>query len=304
MKTTDPLSLDFATLSTLCTVFDKNSFSAAADELGTSQSTVSYTVERLRKAFGDPLFVRQGGQIVATLRCEALVVEARLILEQYNRMISAKEFDPATAKATLRISSNFYERVILLPKLIREIRKQAPSIHLQMIPAQMSGSDQLTKGETDVLLSPASFSLNGVYAKLLMKDRYNCLMDRSNPLANGDFTEEMFRSAKHAYVSLAEIWRSSYGVDIRKRGLEVNRALSIANPENLAELLEGTDMIAAVPRRVARLAEHKMALRECPFPAPFHISMYWTSRTHKSKMHIWMRDLIVQVATEVESVIE
>lgn len=301
MTVSDPRSLDFAALSALCLVFDKKSFSAAAEELGTSQSTVSYTVERLRKAFGDPLFVRQGGQIVATPRCEGLVVEVRLILEQYNSMISAKEFDPATAKATLRISSNYYERVILLPKLIREIRKQAPNIHLLMVPAQMAGVDQLMKGETDVLLSPASFSLNGVYAKLLMKDRYNCLMDRSNPLAKGDFTEEMFRTAKHAYVSLAEIWRSSYGVDIRRRGLEVNRALSIASPENLAGLLEGTDMIAAVPRRVALLAENKMALRECPFPAPFHISMYWTSRTHKSKMHIWLRDLIVTVATDVES---
>ena len=301
MTTNDPTSLDLAALSMLSLVFDKKSFSAAAESLGTSQSTVSYTVEKLRKTFNDPLFVRQGGKIVPTLRCEDLVFEARLILEQYNSMVSAAEFDPATAKATLRISSNYYERVVLLPGLIREIRKQAPQIHLLMIPAQQTGSEQLSKGETDVLLSPASINLSGVYAKKLMIDRYVCLMDRSNPLATGDFTEEMFRTASHAYVSFAEIWRSSYGVDIRRRGLDVNRALSIAGPENLAELLEGTDMIAAVPWRVARLAEDRMTLRECPFPAPFHVSMYWSARTHRSKMHIWLRDLIVKVASDVRS---
>ena len=103
MTTNDPTSLDLAALSMLSLVFDKKSFSGAAESLGISQSTVSYTVEKLRKTFNDPLFVRQGGKIVPTLRCEDLVVEARLILEQYNSMVSAAEFDPATAKATLRI---------------------------------------------------------------------------------------------------------------------------------------------------------------------------------------------------------
>lgn len=300
MRQVDPHSLDFTTLSTLCLVHSKKSFSAAAEELGTNQSTVSYTIDRLRKAFDDPLFVRQGGKIVATPRCDELVVETRLILEQYSRMVRSEEFDPSTAKATLRISSNYYERVVLLPKLIREIRQRAPGIHLLMIPAQRIGAEQLKKGEADILLSPASISLNGVYSKQLLKDRYVCLMDQANPLAGGDFTEEMFREAQHAYVSYAEIWRSPYGVDMRRKGLDVNRALSIAGPENLAELLVGTDMIAAVPERVALMANDEMAIRECPFPAPFQISMYWTARTHRSKMYMWLRDLVVQVAGGIE----
>tara|TARA_R110002051_G_scaffold1008_1_gene4886 strand:- start:17852 stop:18766 length:915 start_codon:yes stop_codon:yes gene_type:complete len=304
MRSIDPLSIDFATLSTFCLVHGKKSFSSAAEEMGTNQSTVSYTVDRLRKAFDDPLFVRQGGKIVATPRCDELVVEARLILEQYSKMVRSEEFDPSTAKTTLRISSNYYERVVILPRLIRELRKSAPGIHLLMIPAQREGAEQLQRGETDVLLSPANISLNGVYAKQLLKDRYVCLMDRSNPVLDSEFTEEKFRAANHAYVSFAEIWRSDYGVGIRRKGLEVNRTLSIAGPENLPGLLEGTDMIAAVPGRIAFKAADRMAYVECPFPAPFQISMYWTSRTHRSKMHLWLRDLLVKVATDVTHDIE
>jgi DNA-binding transcriptional LysR family regulator len=299
MRSSDPQSLDFTTLSVFCIVHATKSFSATADELGTNQSTVSYAIDRLRKAFDDPLFVRQGGKTVSTPRCDELVVEARLILEQFDGMVRSEQFDPATAKLTLRISSNYYERVIILPKLVREIRRVAPLIHLMMIPAQDQGHAQLQKSETDVLLSPASISLNGVYSKQLIKDRYVCLMDRENPLATGEFTEEMFRAANHAYVSFAEIWRSSYGVDIRRKGLDVNRALSIGSPENLADLLEGTDMIAAVPFRIAAKSKDRMITRDCPFPAPFQVSMYWTARTHKSKMHIWLRSLIVQVAKEI-----
>ena len=66
----DPTSIDLAALSMLSLVFEKKSFSAAAESLGASQSTVSYTVEKLRKTFNDPLFVRKGEKIVPTLRCE------------------------------------------------------------------------------------------------------------------------------------------------------------------------------------------------------------------------------------------
>ena len=168
-----------------------------------------------------------------------------------------------------------------------------------MIPAQNKGAEQLQKGEIDVLLSPASLSLNGVYSRRLIKDRYVCLIDHSNPLATGAFTEEMFRAANHVYVSYAEIWRSDYGAEIRSKGLEVNRVLSIATPENLAGLLEGTDMIAAVPNRIALRAAGQMAIRDCPFPAPFQVSVYWTTRTHRSKMHLWLRRLIVSTAEDV-----
>ncbi|MGB3243866.1 MAG: LysR family transcriptional regulator [Sulfitobacter sp.] len=299
MRAVDPLLLDFATLSTLCLVHAKKSFSAAADELRTSQSTVSYTVDRLRKAFDDPLFVRQGGRTVSTPRCDDLVVEARLILEQFNAIVRSQEFDPSTAKLTLRISSNYYERIVILPKLIRAVRNVAPGVHIMMIPAQNKGGEQLLRGETDVLLSPAKLNLNGVYAKQLIKDRYVCLIDRNNPLATDVFTEEMFRAANHAYVSYAEIWRSEHSASMRRKGLDVNRVLSIASPENLSELLEGTDMIAAVPARVAKKAADTMAIRDCPFPAPFQVSMYWTARTHRSKMHLWLRDLLVQVCADV-----
>ncbi len=282
----------------LCLVHEKKSFSDAADAVGTNQSTVSYTIDRLRRAFDDPLFTRQGGRIVATPRCDDLVVEARIILEKFNDIVNAEEFDPSTSRTTLRISSNYYERIIILPHLIRAVRKAAPGIHIMMIPAQESGVDQLQQGQTDVLLSPANHTLNGIYSKLLLKDKYVCLIDRANPLSSGEFTEEMFREANHAYVSFAQIWRSSYSTDMRRRGLDVNRAISIASPENLAALLEGTDMIAAAPKRIAQITQHRVPFRDCPFDAPFQVSMYWTTRTHSSKMHIWLRDLIVKICRE------
>ena len=59
------LNIDFAALRTLSEVKARGSFTGAAEALNLNQSTISYTMERLRRAFNDPLFVRQGGSIVA-----------------------------------------------------------------------------------------------------------------------------------------------------------------------------------------------------------------------------------------------
>ncbi len=66
-------------------------------------------------------------------------------------MVRSEDFDPSTTKTTLRISSNYYERIVIVPLLIREMRKRAPGIQLQLISAQDQGVAQLQRGETDLL---------------------------------------------------------------------------------------------------------------------------------------------------------
>ena len=75
MTSVDPYSVDFASLRILKLVHAHQSFSKAADSLGANQSTISYAIARLREVFHDPLFVRQGGGIVATERCNEIVAE-------------------------------------------------------------------------------------------------------------------------------------------------------------------------------------------------------------------------------------
>src|SRR5882672_1304506 len=92
----DPV--DIGALRTLVLVYDLQSFSAAAERLNVNQSTISYTVERLRDAFQDPLFVRQGNGVTATERCAVLVDWARETIGQIEGLASPAEFDPAVAK--------------------------------------------------------------------------------------------------------------------------------------------------------------------------------------------------------------
>lgn len=72
MKEFDHLGLDGHTLTRFLTVLDESSVSRAAERLGVSQSAVSHTLDKLRRIFNDPLFIRVGRGIESTARARSL----------------------------------------------------------------------------------------------------------------------------------------------------------------------------------------------------------------------------------------
>ncbi len=72
MRKIDHLGLDGNTLQTFLTVLEEASVSKAAVRLGVSQSAVSHTLDKLRLAFDDSLFVRDGRGIIPTAKAQKL----------------------------------------------------------------------------------------------------------------------------------------------------------------------------------------------------------------------------------------
>src|SRR5690554_2880017 len=97
-KRAERLNLDVAALQTLRVVYDTASFTRAAELLEVNQSTISYTMDRLRHMFDDPLFLRSGRGIVATTRCAELAERAREILSQLDAIRHPQSFDPAAER--------------------------------------------------------------------------------------------------------------------------------------------------------------------------------------------------------------
>ena len=94
MKKFDYLGLDGNTLTTFLTILEEMSVSRAADRLGVSQSAVSHTLEKLRRIFGDPLFIRAGRGIEATARAFELQASVESVLDDLKSLTDHREFHP------------------------------------------------------------------------------------------------------------------------------------------------------------------------------------------------------------------
>ena len=297
----DPLGVDFAALRVLRLVHDYGSFSRTAEALGVTQSSVSYTVDRLRRAFGDPLFVRQGAGIVATERCGDIVREAASMVDAFVALTAPRAFDPAHAEATVTLSCNYYERATLLPPLLRGLRAAAPRLKLRVITSTVRGRAQLSRGETDLLIGPGRIGEAGFYRRRLLGDHYVCVMGADNPLGNAPLDMAGFAAAPQVVVTYGGNWRSRYLVEMEAAGLAPNMVLELPSPATLAAILPGTDLIATVPRRTARSFGAGLRVVDCPCPAPFDIDLYWTARTHHAPMYRWLRGLIGPIAAGIDA---
>lgn len=288
-RSTNPLSIDFSALKTLRLVHGHQSFSRAAESLETGQSTVSYSIEKLRLVFNDPLFVRQGGKIVPTQRCNEIVVTTSKMLDDFSSLTEAAAFDPSKAEATITISCNYYERTTMVPKLMTRLRSVAPGLKIKILSSTVRGKEQLDRGESDLLIGPVKIADGSYYRRHLTRDHYVCVMGPSNPLRYKTLDRETYLKAPHIVVTYGGGWKSKYVLEIEAVGDVLNIVMDVPSPAALPALLEATDLVSTIPRRVARTFGPRVHIVECPFPGVFDVDLTWTSRTHKSPMHKWLR---------------
>lgn len=292
------LNVDIAALRTLKLVYERRSFTAVANLLDIQQSAVSYTIEKLRNTFEDPLFYRQGGKVIPTERCETIIGIASDIIEQFTLLTEPDTFDPATAKQTINIACNYYERQILLPLIIKKIRANAPGIRINLINSSHEGDVQLKRSDADILIGPLRPEGQEFYCRNLIDEHYVCVMDPGNIHAVEPLSLSAYTKCTHVTVTYGGSWRSQYLVELASRNLETKEVLWIPSPASLNLVLSGTDLVATVPSRIAAAYRNSLHVTASPIPAPFQIGLVWTTRTHRSPAYVWLRKLIVDSVNE------
>lgn len=293
--------IDLSDLRVLKLVHHHRSFTRAAEALDQNQSTVSYRIDKLRKAFGDPLFVRVGGKLSTTQRCNEIVRFANVTLDRLETLLSSAEFDPLEADETLCISCNHYQRALILPTVFRLVRAKAPRLKLRIITASTKGAGHLKSDEADLLISPIKLKSEGFFQRRLLGEHYVCVMHEDNPMADRPFDAATYVGAEHATVNYGDGWESGWEKVLEEKGIRLNEAITVPSPTDLVNILPGTGLVSTLPRRLALALGPNFRIRPCPFPAPFDINLYWTARTHQAAVQAWLRDLIVTAAAECEA---
>lgn len=295
----DPLSLDFATLRTLCTVHDSGSFTAAAEAIGVNQSAISYTMDRLRNVFHDPLFVREKGRQIATGRCQQIIAQVRPMLATMERLARPETFDPARARQRLTLACNYYERLLIVPLVVRELRKHAPGIELVVVNSRGTGPERMLRGDADLLIGPRPLVQTGIYLSRLCREDYVCLMDPSHPMADHKLSVDDYLSLDLIDITYEGNWTSRYVTEMQAQGHQLRPVLMVPSPAGISRLVEGSTLVATVPRRLAHQIGRGLRIVDCPFPGSFDITLVWPSRFHADAMHQWMRGVVLGLRREL-----
>jgi DNA-binding transcriptional LysR family regulator len=118
--------IDLNLLVALDALLDEQNVTRAAKRLALTQPTVSAMLARLRKIFGDPLFVRTQRGILPTPRASALAPLLKRWLAEGRALVAEELFDPATAEFTASISANDYIQSALVVPFAKRLRPVSP----------------------------------------------------------------------------------------------------------------------------------------------------------------------------------
>ncbi|MDR9425356.1 MAG: LysR family transcriptional regulator [Marinobacter sp.] len=295
MNPIDILNLDLRALATFVTVLDEGSVSRAAIKLGVSQSAVSHTLDRLRQAFGDPLFVKSGRGIVPTQYALRTGPHIRQLLDDLRTLPSGPPFDPATAEFTFTIAANDYQRDLLLPGLLKNLRQQAPGIHLQVIPSGIPSADMLRKEACDLAISPHAPEATDIMQRGLMADRMVVFYDPNEREAPEDLAD--YLKADHITVLFSTGEKPGLDSTLDARGMKRRNLVTVSNFSGLPEFLRGTTMLASAPERMGLQLMRDFAYVPLPFQYnPFTLLMLWHRRHQTDPAHRWLRNQINSVA--------
>ena len=123
--------LDLNLLRVFDAVLRERAVTAAAGRLGLTQPAVSNALARLRKVFGDPLFVRTPAGMEATPFARGVAEPVRQALALLDSALAhGPGFEPATATRAFRFYMSDLGQVEFLPPLVELVQRIAPEVRL------------------------------------------------------------------------------------------------------------------------------------------------------------------------------
>jgi len=259
--------LDLNLLVALDALLTERNVSRAAERVFVSQPAMSNSLARLRVFFNDELIVRSGRHMLLTTRAETLVAPLRDILLQIDsRLVAPPQFDPASAQNTFTLSVTDYTTTVFILPLLQKLAHLAPGLRFKLFGLEgMSPSEQMERGDVDLLISPQQFIAKEHPQIVLFEEDYVCVTWSGSTRFGDKLDLETFSAAGHVVAFFSGRFTADTAL-LAQRGIERRVEVVASTLLGPAELVVGTNRIATVHRRLAVRAARNLPLRLWPVP--------------------------------------
>ena len=277
--------------------------SKVAENLGLTQPAVSNTLAKLRRQFGDDLFVRTPTGMMPTPFAEQLAEPVGYALGMIHSGLNQhSRFEPASVKRSFTISMTDIGEIVFLPELVERLRVDAPGVSLSTVRTTATTlRDDMEAGKVDLAIGPLPQLKAGFFQRRLFRQRYVCLFRKGHALERKRLSLADFKAAEHLVIVSAGTGHGKVDELIRRAGVERTVRLTIPHFVSLGHLLKRTDMVATVTERLAEslVGPFDLAFRPHPVDLPeIAINVFWHAKMHRSPAHQWLRGVVFDLFGE------
>jgi len=301
MENFDVLKLDGHSLSVFLSVCETGSISKTAVAYDLNQSTISHTIDKVRAAVGDPLFVKAGRGIVPTEAALSLVPRVERLVAEIQGLAIPESYDPRKDNQPFALGIQTPAQLHDVKLLQVKLAKIAPNVRLEMKRAvpQNHIAQMLQEKEIDI-----SFVIMGhARSPFLNRTPYGQdeLVVFYDPKVRGPIESvEDYAEATHGVVNFGGNSKTQIDIAFEKLGRERKIALVAPTTSMLGNLLAGTPAIATMPSRWASTVSRDLTFCKAPIDLPpIYYDIAWHRRNEHSGRIIWLRNLLDEVGREL-----
>ncbi len=292
------VEIDIKILKVFLYVYKLKNVSVAATQLGMSQPAVSNLLNKLRKYYVDPLFVRVENEMRPTELSIQLFPLISDLLNNYEAICQHKEqFNHFDSQKIYNIAMTDVAHLVLLPQISSYLKNHAPQVQLNVHAIKAKSLELLKNGTLDLIVGYYDQLDDYFYQQKLFEQYFIVIAAKDHPrLKNPKITLDEYLSEKHIDVEVGA-GHFSFENHIGELWSKRNKVMTLPSYLGVGLVVQQSDAIATVPFYLSEvlLARGNLQILELPEDFPtYSIKQFWYISNHNQKSHQWIRQVFYE----------
>jgi DNA-binding transcriptional LysR family regulator len=297
-------SLDLNLLVALDALLEERSVTRAAAKMGLAQPTLSASLSRLRRHFGDDLLVRSGNEYQLTPLGARLRDRVRIAVADLDRIFQSRSaFNPSETTREFRLLMSDYALALVVGPLADLLKEEAPHARLCTSQVQSTTMDLPEQSflSHDLLFMPHGFVL-GMPHQDIFEDEWICIVATDNPLVGETLTAEHLSTLPWVASYFGPTSSTPALRQLRTLGTEPHIQVTTDSYLAIPRLVAHSDRVSMLPKRLlhGEVPLDEVRLLPCPLPVGHFVeAIWWHPLNHEDPEHVYLRNAVARVCEAI-----
>ncbi|WJV67742.1 LysR family transcriptional regulator [Pectobacteriaceae bacterium CE70] len=297
--------LDLKDINTFLMLYEWRSARKTAEKMNISQSTVSYSLKRLRECFNDVLFEFTQGKLIPTEKAEKMVPYLKVVLDSVNKCAGTEVNNYALhINKVIHYSAPEYFELLILPDLIHSLIKEktGSSFYIDRLNKTVP-VEKIISGEIDLAVGfgPGYHQIHPELSwEPIVEEKFICLtsynINTTEPLHLDDFCSmlQVYPTPWISEKNMVDGWLEMFS---KKRHI-----IAKANTyQACINIISKTTATFALPSRLIHTLHIPENVHCCEPPLGFPhftVDMFWAKKRENTDELRTLRALITKIAQQ------